>query len=217
MSGILKVVVVVILGFGIFGIWKLASAPTTSAPVKNSVIEVTSKDWVKGKSDAPATLVEYTDFQCPACGAYYPIVKQLTDEMGDNLRFVVREYPLVSIHKNALSGARAAEAAGRQGKFWEMYDQLFSHQTEWSLADDPMKSILPAYAQEAGLDVSKFRQDMADPTLDEKINVDRQSGDDLKIVGTPSFFLNGQQLKNPTSIEEFKKVVGEAIANAAAK
>ena len=207
MGGIFKLVVVVMLGLGIFGIWKFVSAPADPV-AEGSALDITDKDWVKGKSDAPVTLIEYTDFQCPACGAYYPIVKQLSDEMGDQLRLVVRHYPLVTIHKNALSGSRAAEAAGRQGKYWDMYDLLFAHQAEWSLAEDPLKSILPAYAGQIGLDVDKFRADMVDPTLDNKITADRQTGNDLKITGTPSFFLNGKLIKNPTSIEDFKKVIG---------
>ncbi len=207
MGGIFKLVAVVILGLGIFGIWKFVSAPADPV-AEGSALDITDKDWVKGKSDAPVTLIEYTDFQCPACGAYYPIVKQLSDEMGDQLRLVVRHYPLVTIHKNALSGSRAAEAAGRQGKYWDMYDLLFAHQAEWSLAEDPLKSILPAYAGQIGLDVDKFRADMVDPTLDNKITADRQTGNDLKITGTPSFFLNGKLIKNPTSIEDFKKVIG---------
>ncbi len=207
MGGIFKLVAVVILGLGIFGIWKFVSAPAD--PVAEvSALDVTDKDWVKGKSDAPVTLIEYTDFQCPACAAYYPIVKQLSDEMGDQLRLVVRHYPLVTIHKNALSGSRAAEAAGRQGKYWDMYDLLFAHQAEWSLAENPLKSILPAYAGQIGLDIDKFRADMMDPTLDDKITADRQTGNDLKITGTPSFFLNGKLIKNPTSIEDFKKAIG---------
>jgi protein-disulfide isomerase len=207
MGGIFKLVAVVILGLGIFGIWKFVSAPADPV-AEGSALDVTDKDWVKGKSDAPVTLIEYTDFQCPACAAYYPIVKQLSDEMGDQLRLVVRHYPLVTIHKNALSGSRAAEAAGRQGKYWDMYDLLFAHQAEWSLAEDPLKSILPAYAGQIGLDVDKFRADMVDSTLDNKITADRQTGNDLKITGTPSFFLNGKLIKNPTSIEDFKKVIG---------
>ena len=207
MGGIFKLVAVVMLGLGIFGIWKFVSAPADPV-AEGSVLDITDKDWVKGKSDAPVTLIEYTDFQCPACAAYYPIVKQLSDEMGDQLRLVVRHYPLVTIHKNALSGSRAAEAAGRQGKYWDMYDLLFAHQAEWSLAEDPLKSILPAYAGQIGLDVDKFRADMVDSTLDDKITADRQTGNDLKITGTPSFFLNGKLIKNPTSIEDFKKVIG---------
>lgn len=215
MGGIFKLGVVAVLALGVFGVWKYVSAPA-DAPVGGTLATVTDKDWVKGKNEAPVTLVEYTDFQCPACGAYYPLVKQLSDEMGDQLRLVVRHYPLVQIHKNALSGARAAEAAGRQGKFWEMYDLLFEHQTEWSLADDPLKSILPAYAAQLGLDTEKFRQDMTDPTLDDKINADRETGNGLKINGTPSFFLNGKVIKNPTSFEEFKKLV-EAAAKSSGK
>lgn len=210
MGGIFKLVAVVILGLGIFGIWKFVSAPADPV-AEGSALDITDKDWVKGKSDAPVTLIEYTDFQCPACAAYYPIVKQLSDEMGDQLRLVVRHYPLVTIHKNALSGSRAAEAAGRQGKYWDMYDLLFAHQAEWSLAEDPLKSILPAYAGQIGLDVDKFRADMVDPTLDDKITADRQTGNDLKITGTPSFFLNGKLIKNPTSIEDFKRIINTVL------
>ena len=215
MSGIIKLVAIAVLGLGIFGIWKYASAPT-AAPSGNSILDITEKDWVKGGSDAKVTLVEYTDFQCPACGAYHPIVKQLTEEFGDKLRVAIRHYPLVQIHKNALPASRAAEAAGRQGKFWEMYDFLFENQAEWSAADDPMKSIFPSYAGRAGLDIEKFRQDMRDASLDDKINHDRETGNELKIAGTPSFFLNGQVLKNPKSIEEFKKAVEEALAKVGA-
>lgn len=210
MGGIFKLVAVVILGLGIFGIWKFVSAPADPV-AEGSALDITDKDWVKGKSDAPVTLIEYTDFQCPACAAYYPIVKQLSDEMGDQLRLVVRHYPLVTIHKNALSGSRAAEAAGRQGKYWDMYDLLFAHQAEWSLAEDPLKSILPAYAGQIGLDVDKFRADMVDSTLDDKITADRQTGNDLKITGTPSFFLNGKLIKNPTSIEDFKRIINTVL------
>ena len=209
MGGIMKLIVVAVLVFGGFALWKYVSAP--EVPVeKADLLMVTDKDWVKGDAAAPVTIVEYTDFQCPACGAYYPLIKQLTDELGNKVRLVIRHYPLMQIHKNALAGARASEAAGRQGKFWEMYDQLFTNQNEWSSAEDPMKSMFPAYAGRIGLDVEKFRQDMADPSIDDKINQDRQSGNDLDITGTPTFFLNGKKLTNPRSIEEFKSVIEKA-------
>ncbi len=210
MSGIIKLVVIGVLGLGIFGIWKYASAPTVT-PSGNSALDITEKDWTKGGSDAKATLIEYTDFQCPACGAYYPIVNQLMEEFGDKLKVVIRHYPLIQIHKNALPAARAVEAAGRQGKFWEMYDLLFVNQAEWSAADDPMKSIFSSYAGRAGLDMERFRQDMTDPTLDDKINADRETGNILKITGTPSFFLNGERLENPSGLEKFKKALESAI------
>lgn len=202
----MKLVGIAVIALVGFGIWKFASAPEVPNE-KASLLEVTEKDWVKGEANAPVTLVEYTDFQCPACGAYYPLIKQLTEEFGDKVKVVIRHYPLIQIHKNALPSARAAEAAGRQGKFWEMYDLLFVNQKDWSLAEDPTKSIFPSYAGRIGLDVEKFRQDMADSSIDDKINQDRQTGNDLEITGTPTFFLNGKKLDNPRSIEEFKSLV----------
>ncbi|MBP7060979.1 MAG: DsbA family protein [Candidatus Moranbacteria bacterium] len=212
MGAALKVIIVIVLGFGIYSIWKYGFSSESTPVTGSALLTVTDKDWVKGPADAPATLIEYTDFQCPACGVYYPLLDQLSKEMGDKLRFVVRHYPLIQIHKNALLGAQAAEAAGRQGKFWEMYDVLFVNQKEWSEAVDPMKSILPAYAGRIGLDVEKFKTDMTDSALDEKITADRGTGNDLKITGTPTFFLNGQLLPNPTSIEAFKSAVEKVIA-----
>ncbi len=207
MSGVMKLVIGGVVAVALFGIWKMVATPTDGVVSTASALDITDKDWVKGTSNAPVTLIEYTDFQCPACGAYYPILQQLSEEMGDRLRVVIRHYPLVQIHKNALPAARAAEAAGRQGKFWEMYDLLFINQAEWSNADNPMMSIFPSYAGRAGMDIERFRTDMADTTLDDKITQDRGTGNEMKITGTPSFFLNGEKLKNPTSIEEFKSAI----------
>ncbi len=211
MGGLMKLGAVVVLVLVVWGIWKVGFGTTEESSMGGSAIDVTDQDWIKGKGDAPVTLVEYTDFQCPACGAYYPIMNQLSQEMGDSLRVVIRHYPLVQLHDNALPAARVAEAAGRQGKFWEMYDLLFANQKEWSTAADPMKSIFLAYAERIGLDVEKFKTDMADSSLDDKINRDRGTGNELKITGTPTFFLNGQKLENPKSFEALKKVVEKAI------
>ena len=217
MNGLMKIGGAAILVIGAFFLFKygFSSDSDATGPINSALTDVTEQDWVKGSADAPVTLVEYTDFQCPACGAYYPIVKQLIDEKSDQLRLVVRQYPLIQIHKNALTGARASEAAGKQGKFWEMYDLLFTNQAEWSNADDPMKSIIPSYAGRIGLDIERFRKDMTDQAIDDKITHDRKTGDDLKITGTPSFFLNGKQveLKNIRSFDDFKKIVEKAIAD----
>lgn len=210
MGGIMKLIVAAILIGGAVLVWKVGFGGTDEVVSTGNAATVTGEDWVKGAADAPATLVEYTDFQCPACGAYYPIIDQLSKELDGKLKIVIRHYPLVQIHKNALSGARAAEAAGRQGKFWEMYDLLFINQKEWSEAADPVKSILPSYAGKIGLDVEKFKTDMADSSLDDKINRDRGTGNELKIAGTPSFFLNGEKLENPSSVEAFKKAIEKA-------
>lgn len=212
MSSIFKLGLGAVLALGVFVVWKAIDTPDAAAPEdKGAAIDVTEKDWIKGNPEAPVTLVEYTDFQCPACAAYYPILEQLAKEMGDQVKIVIRHYPLIQIHKNALPAARAAEAAGRQGKFWEMYDLLFANQAEWSNADDPTKSIFAAYAGRAGMDSERFREDMGDSALDGKINEDRGTGNELKITGTPSFFLNGKKLENPRSLEEFKKAVEKAL------
>ncbi len=219
MGGIMKLVLVVILVGGIFAVVKLVSAPTAGpeSATGKALLAMTDQDWVRGASDAPVTLIEFTDFQCPACGAYFPILEQLSKDMEGKMKLVVRHFPLIQIHKNALTGARAAEAAGRQGKFWEMYQELYTNQTEWSNAEDPMKSILPSYSENIGLDSAKFRQDMTDASLDDKITRDREIGNALKINGTPTFFVNGDKVTNPTSVEAFKTLINEAAKKVAAK
>ncbi len=214
MSGLVKVIIVAVLVFGGLAIWKYSSSPTTSVTSQDPLLEVRANDWVRGDAHAPVTLVEYTDFQCPACGAYYPVVEQLLKDMEGKLKVVIRHYPLLQVHPNALPAARAAEAAGRQGKFFEMYDLLFGNQQEWSTAADPSKSIFPSYAGKIGLDIEKFRSDLADSTIDSAINADRESGNSLNIEGTPTFFLNGEKIANPKSAEEFKSLVEAAAKKA---
>lgn len=211
MGALIKLGLVALVGFIGFTVWQYGfSGENEGSVALGGPIALTEQDRVKGDAGAPVTLVEYTDFQCPACAAYHPIIDQLSKELEGKMKFVVRHYPLIQIHKNALPSARAAEAAGRQGKFWEMYDMLFTNQKEWSNADDPTKSIFPAYATRVGIDVEKFKQDMNDSSLDEKINQDRATGNELKISGTPSFFLNGKKLENPSSVDAFKKAIENA-------
>ncbi len=209
----MKLTIIVLLVMGGFVVWRFVSAPLSSAP-KNSVLDIRANDHVIGQASAPVTVVEYTDFQCPACGAYYPVLGQLLKDLSDKMKLVVRYYPLIQVHPNALVSARAAEAAGRQGKYTEMYDELFVNQKEWSTAADPAKSIFPSYAGKIGIDVEKFKSDIADSSIDDPINVDRASGDQLSIQGTPTFFINGEQIKNPASFEAFKSLIEDAAKNA---
>ena len=209
----MKVVIVAVLLVSGFAMWKFVFAPTSSTP-KNAVLDIRSNDHVRGQANVPVTVVEYMDFQCPACGAYYPVVEQLLKELGDQVKVVIRHYPLIQVHPNALAAARAAEAASRQGKFFEMYDMLYGNQKEWSTAADPSKSIFPSYAGKIGIDGEKFKNDIADATIDAVITADRASGDQLNISGTPTFFINGEQIKNPASFEAFKSLVEEAVKKA---
>src|SRR3989344_5648633 len=153
----------VILGLGVW-LGSRGSRSASSTPAAEHVREetkLTDKDWVKGRAGAPLTLMEYGDFQCPACGAYYPLVERLLDEYADKVRLVYREYPLVSLHDKAYPAALAAESAGRQGKFWEMYDKLFANQETWSATAD-FESLFTKYAEEIGVDVGQWKKDRPD-------------------------------------------------------
>jgi protein-disulfide isomerase len=169
-----------------------------------------------GKGTTGVTLVEYGDFQCPACGAYYPVVKQIKEEYGDKITFQFRNFPLESLHKNARAGARAAEAANMQGKFWEMHDQLYENQTAWQDASDPL-SFYKNYATAVGIkDLTRFEADYRSTAVNDLINADLQEGNKVPVTSTPTFILDGKKLEdNPTSIEAFKVVLDAAIAKKA--
>lgn len=156
-----------------------------------------------------ATLVEFGDFQCPACGAYYPLVKRLTSDFKDNLTLVFRNFPLVQ-HKNARPAAYAAEAAGNQGKYWEMFDLLYVNQDKWSKLDNP-KDVFDGYAKILSLDLNKFDADMAGDSINQKIQRDLADGNTLGVDSTPTFYLNGEKIANPTSYENFQTLVKAAI------
>jgi protein-disulfide isomerase len=148
-------------------------------------LPVSDRDHVQGPSSAPVTLVEYGDYECPYCGAAYPIVKRLQEHLGDRLRFVFRNFPLTTVHPHAEHAAKAAEAAGAQGKFWEMHDYLFEHQRAL------MDRKLVEYAAAVGLDVELFGRDMAEQVHEDRVRADFMSGVRSGVNGTPTFFING--------------------------
>ncbi len=150
-------------------------------------ISVTDKDHMQGDKDAPIELVEYGDYQCPYCGKAYQIVKEVQQVLGDNLKFVFRNFPLSQMHEHALNAAIASEVAGAQGYFWEMHDLLYENQ---NALDD---QSLIKYAGQAGCDISKFEQHFSDPEFTEKVQTDFQSGAESGVNGTPSFFINGEK------------------------
>ncbi len=175
------------------------------------ILTVRQGDWVKGKQSAPVTVIEYSDFQCPACAAYYPLLKDLAAAYPEDVRVVYRHFPLLSIHANARLAAEAAEAAGEQGKFWEMHDLLFDRQSEWSEQRNASASFI-AYAKQLGLDEKRFESDMKSDRVRSRVSDSLAGADQLGLRGTPSFFLNGAPLKNPSSLEEFRKAVEDAGA-----
>ncbi|MEY3470711.1 MAG: hypothetical protein RLZZ223_61 [Candidatus Parcubacteria bacterium] len=186
-------------------VWGLNSQDSGS---RNVNVEVTDEDTYLGNKNAKVTLVEYSDFQCPACKSYESIIKQLLDSYSpDDLRIVYRHFPLRSIHPNADLAAQAAEAAGEEGKFWEMKDLLFEKQSEWAKEKDP-RGLFGAYAKAIGLDVAEFDEDLkSDDDSKERVEKDYQSGVAIGVNSTPTFILNGVIIKNPQTVDEFKALI----------
>lgn len=194
-------------------IWSAATA-VRNTPSEGSALltdSVSESDWVKGNPDAGVVLVEYSDFQCPACGSYFPIVKQLVEEFGDDIAFVYRHFPLSQIHSLAEMAARAAEAAGRQGAFWEMHDLIFQGRHIWSSQNRQQASqSFTQMASALGLNAAQLAVDMESPELRAKVQNDYQSGIRSSVRGTPTFFLNGERIANPRSYEAFAAVIQAA-------
>ena len=152
-------------------------------------------DQVFGKTGSPVTLIEYGDFQCPGCGKAHPIVKSITEDYKDQLQFVFRNFPLTSIHPNAKAAAASAEAAGLQGKYWEMNNLIYSNQEAWSLLTGTERAdMFNGYARQLGLDVTKFGADLAGGAISKKINFDQAVGKKAGVDSTPTFYLNGVKL-----------------------
>jgi protein-disulfide isomerase len=148
-------------------------------------IPVGPRDHVAGPTNAPITLVEYGDFQCPYCRQAYPIVKQVQEQLGERLRFAFRNFPLTRIHQHAQHAAEAAEAAAAQGAFWQMHDRLFERQ--FALEDDN----LVEYATELGLDADRLAGELAAGTYRDRVRDDFMSGVKSGVNGTPTFYING--------------------------
>ncbi len=212
-----------LLLLGGFAAWTLMRPPGTDATkmqakgsVKaaqsgKSVAAIGAGDWTKGNADATVALIEYGDFQCPACGAYYPMVEQIVAEYGDRVRFAFREYPLGSIHPYGNLAAQAAEAAGLQGKFWEMYGLLYDNQRDWSQGSD-VKKAFASYASDVGINVDQWQADLNASSVKDKIKKDVASGDAGGVDGTPSFYLNNVKIENPRNVDEFRKVLDAALS-----
>lgn len=170
---------------------------------------VVTKAHIKGNPEAGVTLVEYADFQCPACAQFYPVVTSIVEQYGDKMAFEYKHFPLVSVHPFALPAAKAAEAAGQQGKFFEMYDKLFTNQNAWSKSATP-QVFFTQYAEELGLDMSLFKTHLRASVLDDHIKGQFNEARDLGLTGTPSFYLNGQRMEFKT-MQEFIGAIESAL------
>jgi protein-disulfide isomerase len=182
----------------------------------NSEVSSTASQHTKGAGNKKVTLVEYADFQCPSCAVYFPILKSAKDKYGDDITFQFRHFPLTQIHPNAMATHRAAEAASRQGKFWEMHNVLFERQQAWAQAPN-VAQIMEDYATELGMNTEQFKRDYQSSQTNDVINADIAEGGKLKVSGTPTFFLNGEKLDNQSiqTPDDLYKKIDDAIKQAA--
>jgi protein-disulfide isomerase len=202
---IFSVVVVAVLA-GLVVWTRMTNPPIDISSIENnSVVAASSQngniaDHTKGSDTKEILFIEYGDFQCPSCGGAHPQVNALMEEYGDKITFVFRNFPLTAIHPNARAASAVAEAAGLQGKYWEMHDMLYSKQNEWSGLDPSQRtSIFNNFATLLSLDMDKFTADLASKEVNQKISFDLALGKKAAVSATPSFFLNGTKLDETTA------------------
>jgi protein-disulfide isomerase len=216
---ILALIVLVFVGIVVFSGNKSngsGSGKSSSGTAPTQHIEGQGKDGI--------TLVEYGDYQCPYCGQYFQIVQQVQAEYNQQLFFQFRNFPLTNLHPNAFAGARAAEAAGLQGKFWQMHDLLYEQNQAYYNGGEPANSWIGASspepyfeadAQQLGLNVTQFKNDYASDTVNNLISADMAAGNKLGVDATPSFYLDGKAISVGESVSAFEKLINAEIAKKA--
>ncbi len=194
-------------------IWGLAVAmnkPVIDGPVIGQAPALTPIDHITGASTSPVTLIEYSDFQCPACGNYYPFIERLMNEASTTVKLVYRHYPLPQ-HPNAPLAARASEAASNQGKFWDMYHALFENQTTWSdLSDIEARKTFAGYAAKMGLDMNLYVADLDSASTTARVRADADGAIAAGVNSTPTFFVNGKAISTPQSYDLLKSTIESA-------
>lgn len=205
-------IILAVVVLGLVGIF-IATKPKDSgnSSFTGDAAQVQEDDHTKGNEKAKVVLIEYGDYQCPACGAVHPIIERLTKKYEKDVLFVFRNFPLITIHPNAFASARAAEAAAAQGKFWEMYNKLYDNQQIWGNLSTNQQATFEGYAKELGLDIEQFKQDYASEAVASKINRDLSSGEQFGVQGTPTFVLNGKKIENPRDADGYETIIKDAI------
>lgn len=197
------------------------TSPATPAPNANTTPNNetaatetgASPPHAQGPADAPVTLEEFGDFECPPCGLLHPVLKTMEKEFGGRVRIIFREFPLVPTHVHSLAAARSAEAAGLQGKFWEMHDLLYENQKTWHEAFDA-RPIFEDYATKIGLNLEQFRRDSAGEIVAQRIFLDGKRGHAFGVNGTPTVYMNGREVPFESLPADKLRVLIQAQLNA---
>jgi protein-disulfide isomerase len=217
------VIIIGVLGCALLAAWylKRSAAETPNVVPPGTYRPTSTAGSVKlgadpphtlGTIDAPVMLEEFGDFECLPCGSAYPVLKNLKKEFGSDVVIVFRQFPLVAKHAHAMAAARAAEAAGLQGKFWAMHDLLYENQKTWRTAADP-QSLFAEYAAQTGLEPDSFKRDAAGDRVNQRIGLDRERGYWIGVNSTPTVFLNGREVP-PDSVttEKLRDLIRSEIA-----
>jgi len=180
---ILGIIIAVFAGYFIFASGDSGTDEVSASPTNHTL------------GSGPVQLVEYGDFECPACGQFYPILKEVKEKAGDKFTFQFKHFPLESIHLNARSAGRAAEAASKQGKFFEMHDLIYQGQNSWRGSNDAVR-VFEGYATQIGLNIEQYKADFSSEETNASINADVAEGKEKGVNSTPTFYLNGVKLDN---------------------
>lgn len=214
------VLIVIVLVAAVAGGWVLLRSSQQSrnsnTPTPDPATEVQGAEppHLRGNANAPVLLEEFGDFQCGACGSYYPELKKIETEFGDKLKVIFRELPLVTVHQHALLAAQAAEAAGLQGKFWEMHDKLYEDQVNWTTKND-LVPVFVDYAKQIGLNTDQFMKDLNGEKVAGRIFQDGKRAHSFGLKGTPSFFVNGKEAKDDNwKPEGLRRMINDALSAA---
>ena len=207
---LIGIAAIVLIGGVILSVTANPQPKDPGAPVDSQAL-IRETSHMTGKKEAKVNVVEFADYQCPACASASPTIKRLIDEYKDNgdVNFVFRHFPLDSIHPNARIGGEAAEAAGEQGKFWEMTALLFEKQAEWSSQPAPIDTLV-RYATELGLNPEPFKQSVEQRKYKDIMTTDYQDGTSVGVSSTPTFFVNGQKTDG-YQYDELKGKIEEAL------
>lgn len=200
--------ILLILG-GVFFLGKSTPQSDSGTTKVSPKLLVRNNSHITGNEKAKVTVVEFGDYECPACGAVYPVTKQLVSKYGTKIRFVFRNFPLPQ-HPNAQIAAEAAEAAEKQGKFWQMHDLLYEKQQEWAESSSPI-NFFTTYAKRLGLNIDTFTKDVQNNAYSDIITQDQNDGNTLGVDATPTFYINNEKFTQYPTIGNFENAINPLL------
>lgn len=205
-GGLIVAMAIIVFGIIQFVNEKVIIEPrlTNEITENSGILDVREEDWTKGDTHANVVLIKYSDFQCPACRFFAGWDNILSEEYPENVLFVSRYFPLSSFQYSRLA-AQYAEAAGRQGHFWEMHDLIYTNQRRWT--GNNAETFFRQYAATLDLDMDQLNEDLQNPEIEERIEADYNEGLQLRIRGVPTIYINGEQISLPNSLEAYRNLI----------